>query len=536
MKSLNQKIIIFAICFIGIEASLHFASFVYKQAQQNHHEDLSGSEFVILSIGESTTEWGGEYSYPAQLEKILRERLPDKNIRVINGGKTGSDTRKLLADLPMLIEKYNPKIVTTMTGINDYWSLGLSTDEFKLKEWLFENFKIYRFLQIALINLISESEGIDLSKPTKDRPYVRVPQESKPESINPEQTLLLDEGRKAIAEKNYSKLNEVIKSLEGNSGKIPRFTNYLKARSYLQSEKQNEALVSFKKYTELSQSSDVSFSIGEFYYFRYGVFDQVNLERAFYFFDEALRLDPSNVKALYLKGCGIVNTQATKLDEALSLLLKSWEIGERHTDQIGCIADVYLKKGDDINAEKFLLEGIKFNQDTTFFIYNRLIQLYMRTGRIEDAKKYLQIAMSIYPNTLLHEQWRKELDSHQNTDQIQTGPQLKTVPDQLNYLANEVTQKNLRQMSDIIQRSGALHVAVQYPTLSLEPLFNLFGKENDVLYVDNSSDFDSMIKDKGFDFLFIDRFGGTFGHTTPEGSKIIAENIAKILLESGLAK
>lgn len=118
--------------------------------------DRSGDVYTILCLGESTTMLGGKDSYPSQLEGILQERFPGRNIQVINKGLAGKNTDHILEGLPGLLRTYKPLLVIVMMGINDdgrflkeltqqqnhFWkkinSLCVVRLAFLVKHWIFK--------------------------------------------------------------------------------------------------------------------------------------------------------------------------------------------------------------------------------------------------------------------------------------------------------------------------------------------------------------------------------------------------------------
>jgi lysophospholipase L1-like esterase len=79
-------------------------------------------EIRVMCIGGSTTageEVGEADTYPAQLEAILRERFPDRAIRVINAGIPSYDTVHSLLHYELRLWRFDPDIVTIYHGIND---------------------------------------------------------------------------------------------------------------------------------------------------------------------------------------------------------------------------------------------------------------------------------------------------------------------------------------------------------------------------------------------------------------------------------
>lgn len=99
---------------------------------------LRKNAFRIICMGESSTfGWGVPFNecYPAQLEKILKNRCPGKNFEVINAGQIGYSSYQGLIFLRNHILKYRPDIVTVPYLINDidryrfFRSNGLSDKE-----------------------------------------------------------------------------------------------------------------------------------------------------------------------------------------------------------------------------------------------------------------------------------------------------------------------------------------------------------------------------------------------------------------------
>jgi len=72
---------------------------------------------------------------------------------------------------------------------------------------------------------------------------------------------------------------------------------------------------------------------------------------------------------------------------------------------------------------------------------------------------------------------------------------------------------------------------MQYPMRSVEPLKKMFKDRSDIIFVDNENVFKKAVKEKGTKQIFVDMFGGEFGHCTLKGNKLIAENVANVILK-----
>ena len=96
---------------------------------------------------------------------------------------------------------------------------------------------------------------------------------------------------------------------------------------------------------------------------------------------------------------------------------------------------------------------------------------------------------------------------------------------------NFITVNNYRKLKEILTKRGIKLVCVQYPMRSTDPLKKIFGKDEGVIFVDNKTIFKEMVKRSGLKEVFLDMFGGDFGHCTQKGNKLLATNIADVILK-----
>lgn len=100
---------------------------------------------------------------------------------------------------------------------------------------------------------------------------------------------------------------------------------------------------------------------------------------------------------------------------------------------------------------------------------------------------------------------------------------------------NSVTKTHYLQISKVLGERDIKGVFVQYPLRDIENLKVIFREEknfNKYLFVNNEKHFkEALLKGKYEDY-FTDRFAGDLGHCTPEGNRIIAQNIADTILKN----
>ena len=93
------------------------------------------------------------------------------------------------------------------------------------------------------------------------------------------------------------------------------------------------------------------------------------------------------------------------------------------------------------------------------------------------------------------------------------------------------TARNYRKLHDMVSDRGIQLVCVQYPMLSADPLFEIFRDREGIIFVSNEEIFKEAVGKEGYDEYFTDKFGVYFGHCTPKGNQLLAENIAETLLK-----
>ena len=93
-----------------------------------------------------------------------------------------------------------------------------------------------------------------------------------------------------------------------------------------------------------------------------------------------------------------------------------------------------------------------------------------------------------------------------------------------------VTVNNYCKLKEILDKKGIKLVCAQYPVRNVGPLKRIFEKDKGVIFVDNERLFKEAVKRSSYKEYFIDMFGGDFGHCTPKGNMLLAQNIADVIL------
>jgi hypothetical protein len=90
---------------------------------------------------------------------------------------------------------------------------------------------------------------------------------------------------------------------------------------------------------------------------------------------------------------------------------------------------------------------------------------------------------------------------------------------------------NYQELSDILKQKNIKHLAMQYPLLNINDLKDKLRNDKDIIFINNEDNFRKSLLSNNYNELFIDNFAQTFGHTTKKGNRLIAENVANVILE-----
>jgi hypothetical protein len=127
IKTTNRQKIVLIIAgilftLLFLEIGLRMGGFILLSMQRSENSIIwNNKDYRILTLGESTTaDFIGTLSWPRQLEDILNDKSKEQKFKVFNEGVGGTNTAYILSRLEDNLDKYNPDMVITMMGINDY--------------------------------------------------------------------------------------------------------------------------------------------------------------------------------------------------------------------------------------------------------------------------------------------------------------------------------------------------------------------------------------------------------------------------------
>ena len=284
----------------------------------------------------------------------------------------------------------------------------------------------------------------------------------------------------------------------------------------------------FKKAIELDPKNDKAyFALGYLYQ------DQGNLSREEYSFKKALALNPKN-DDIYIELGVLYRLQKNESSKAEDLYKKAIEINPQHDRACLALGDHYREQGKFSQAEDFISKAIKINPKNSgaYFLLGVLYQEQRKFPETENMfKKTLELnpksERALVAMALLYEETGKPKlaqESAKKAEQLRSGDQ------------STVTTYNYQKLKKILDRKGIQLVCVQYPVRNVASLKRIFEKDKGVIFVDNERVFKEAVKQSSYRAYFRDMFGGDFGHCTQRGNKLLAQNIADVVLKEAFNK
>ena len=263
-------------------------------------------------------------------------------------------------------------------------------------------------------------------------------------------------------------------------------------KSLLQKTKLQQAFAEDKQ--ELNPGDDKAYlELGKSYR------NQGKLSEAEESFKKAIKLNPRDDGA-YIE-LGWVYQDQGKFSEAEESFKKAIKLNPRNDGPYIQLGEFYQERGKFSEAEESFKKAIEINPGNDK-AYGVLEVLYLEMGKMELARKYGKEARDL------------RLDSY-----------------------SPITANNYQKLKAILDKRGIIYVCVQYPMRNIESLKKIFqGNDKGIIFVDNEKVFKDEVAKYGRQDYFKDTFGGDFGHCTEKGNRLLAENIAKVILKEVFGK
>ncbi len=267
---------------------------------------------------------------------------------------------------------------------------------------------------------------------------------------------------------------------------------------------------------------------------------------------EILEFDPNDDSAYRKLGCLYFDQQ--RFNEAEQALKKGLTISPEYFNLWRGLGRVCLKRGKFNEAEQALEKALEFYPKDVI-AHEVLSLVYQKEGRLEESEKALEKILEINSGdaiayetlSLFYNNKEKsnesKLDSkddhiyrllarlYSNDELSRVYAEKSKVLSKKYY--NPMTVKNYYALKQMLDKRNIQLVSVQYPVRDIVPLKRMFiwQAKGDIIFVDNEKVFKDAIRELGYDEYFMNAFGGDFGHCTEKGNRLLAENIANVILK-----
>ncbi|MDP8216204.1 MAG: tetratricopeptide repeat protein [Candidatus Kaelpia imicola] len=218
-----------------------------------------------------------------------------------------------------------------------------------------------------------------------------------------------------------------------------------------------------------------------------------------------------------------------RMEEGETVARKAIEINPMNKTGFVTLGWCLLNQGKHKEAEELLRESVDL-PSCGAEAYFALGMCYINQKKYEEASKLFKQAIIDFPN---NDRFYSSLaDCYYNLGQERLSEEHKKqsyVVRRQTY--NPVTYLNYNKLKIILAGKGVYFICVQYPMMNIESLKKMLRPNEGIIFVDNEMLFKNATEEEGYDEYFTDSFAGDFGHCTVKGNKLLAENIAKVILK-----
>jgi len=449
---------------------------------------------TILCLGESTTALGGQSSYPSQLENILNTYNTSITFKVINRGLPGTNTTEILSRLKEELDHYRPDAVITLMGINDT-SNTFSPNFFEtFSPWLIHS-RMYRFLFGLYISF----------KKNISTKYSEI-------SFAPLSSIL---NKANVTPEKQKRLGDVLYYL---------FNKYPTTRSNTAGISQ--LVSSIQSLPNTPEKSTILTRCAHIYYRDHDYAEALSL------YKQASAVDSGNSVALL--GTGKCLKHLGMLEKALPYLEEAWHLNSSLYNALyhkGTVL-LFLEKHDEAitTFQEFIKTSQKYHTFQKEYALQLLGWLFFRAGNFTTAIHYFQDCITMNPHiadprvglSMCYLMLNDNAKAQSIHETIKNAPRLN--------IMRPLTIMNYRKYKKILADNNVPWICAYYPRRNITFLKHALEPLTNIALVDNNVVFEEALQSHTYSELFTDSFGIDFGHCTKEGNRILAENIAQVII------
>ena len=153
---------------------------------------------------------------------------------------------------------------------------------------------------------------------------------------------------------------------------------------------------------------------------------------------------------------------------------------------------------------------------------------YTSHNRANDGEQLLDAVLKLSPSKLVNT--LKDFGKNRAVNAEEAQKYFEMAEKIRKEHPNPITSYNYLEMFQILDKRHVRLIAVQYPTLSLDGLKDIFNGDEDIIFVSNEENFRKELENAKYEEIFADRGFTTFGHLTLRGADLIAQNVANAVL------
>jgi len=245
-------------------------------------------------------------------------------------------------------------------------------------------------------------------------------------------------------------------------------------------------------------------------------------------FKKAIELNPQDDRVYF--ELGWVYRDQGRLSEAEESFKKAIELNPQDDRAYVELGWVYRDQGKHFEAEESFKKAIELNPQN-HRAYVELGWIYYHQGRLFEAEESFKKAIELDPLNVRAYGALKVLYIEMGNSRLAREYDKKAKESRLSHYSS-MTIDNYHKLERILDKRGIAYVCVQYPMRNLEPLRKIFqGNDKGIIFIDNEKIFKDVVAKYGYQNYFNDKFGGDFGHCTKKGNRLLAKNIANVIIK-----
>ena len=455
------------LCVLLLEVSLRIGGFILLSIQEHRKVILAQKKGTYRILCLGESTTAGQY--PSYLEENLNQRNIRIKFNVIDRGVSGTTSKDILSQLEDNVNKYQPDMVITMMGINDKVSDVTCKLIFNSGIINFlKSSRVYKLANLLGLRLFAKVQATDTSLTKKRNQIVDL-------SSQPDNSI------------SYSIEDSLKRTIEINPKSDQACVQL--SRFYIEQKNPAQAEKFFRRAIELNPNNNkIYLELGWFYKFQR---KPLQAEESF---KKAIELNSKDYKAYYDLG-KFYSTEEGKLSQAEAAFSRATELNPNNYNAFYELGTLYRNQGAFPQAEEFFREAIKLEPDNDK-LYGALAIVYSEMGKYDISQEYSKKANGIREKVY-----------------------------------NPMTLDNYRKLKEALDRRGIRLVCVQYPMRSIASLKKMFLDQEGIVFVDNEQIFKEAVNKTNYKDYFIDIFGGDIGHFTLNCNRLLAKNIADVILK-----